>query len=197
MKIRAVKGIRNAHYLENGAVDCEVLFEGEAEFVPYTAIQDDTAPTGQRIWEELQSGKWGEITPFTITPELIAAAKDAKKREIEAWRTEQEAQSFTFEWNGRTWNAGPDSLARLYPVVMAAKSGTARTAITWGDADNQQVKLSMPEQEELAAAMAQAQVERNDEIYQRQREMKERLSSLDDLRSIREMTISSERVYGE
>ncbi|MBB2426573.1 DUF4376 domain-containing protein, partial [Escherichia sp. 11.1597] len=111
MKIRAVKGIRSAHYLENGAVDCEVLFEGETEFVPYTAMQDDTAPTGQRIWEELQSGKWGEITPFTVTPELIAAAKDAKKREIEVWRTEQEAQPFTFEWNGRTWNAGPDSMA--------------------------------------------------------------------------------------
>ncbi|EIQ2155460.1 DUF4376 domain-containing protein [Escherichia coli] len=191
MKIRAVKGIRNAHYLENGAVDCEVLFEGETEFVPYTAMQDDTAPTGQRIWEELQSGKWGEITPFTVTPELITAAKDAKKREIEAWRTEQEAQPFTFEWNGHTWNAGPDSLARLYPVVMAAKSDRARTALAWGDADNQQVQLSMPKLEELAAAMAQAQVDRNDEIYQRQREMKERLSSLDDLRSIRAMTISS------
>ncbi|EPD1222595.1 DUF4376 domain-containing protein [Escherichia coli] len=191
MKIRAVKGIRNAHYLENGAVDCEVLFEGETEFVPYTAMQDDTAPTGQRIWEELRSGKWGEIAPFTVTPELIAAAKDAKKREIEAWRTEQEALPFTFEWNGRTWNAGPDSLARLYPVVMAAKSDTARTALAWGDADNQQVKLSMPELEDLATAMAQAQVDRNDEIYQRQREMKERLSNLDDLRSIRAMTISS------
>ncbi|EJI7048680.1 DUF4376 domain-containing protein [Escherichia coli] len=191
MKIRAVKGIRNAHYLENGAVDCEVLFEGETEFVPYTAMQDDTAPTGQRIWEELQSGKWGEIAPFTVTPELIAAAKDAKKREIEVWRTEQEAQPFTFEWNGRTWNAGPDSLARLYPVVMASKSDTARDVMTWGDAVNQQVKLSMSELEELAAAMAQAQIERNDEIYQRQREMKERLSSLDDLRSIRAMTISS------
>ncbi|ENC42546.1 DUF4376 domain-containing protein, partial [Escherichia coli] len=135
MKIRAVKGIRNAHYLENGAVDCEVLFEGETEFVPYTAMQDDTAPTGQRIWEELQNGKWGEIAPFTVTPELIAAAKDAKKQEIEAWRTEQEALPFTFEWNGRTWNAGPDSMARLYPVVMAAKSDTARTALAWGDAD--------------------------------------------------------------
>ncbi|EHX1219762.1 DUF4376 domain-containing protein [Escherichia coli] len=191
MKIRAVKGIRNAHYLENGAVDCEVLFEGETEFVPYTAMQDDTAPTGQRIWEELQSGKWGEIAPFTVTPELIAAAKDAKKMEIEAWRTEQEALPFTFEWNGRIWNAGPDSMARLYPVVMAAKSDTARTALAWGDADNQQVKLSMPELEELATAMAQAQVDRNDEIYQRQREMKERLSNLDDLRSIRAMTISS------
>ncbi|MFB60144.1 DUF4376 domain-containing protein, partial [Escherichia coli] len=62
---------------------------------------------------------------------------------------------------------------------------TARTALAWGDADNQQVKLSMPELEELATAMAQAQVDRNDEIYQRQREMKERLSSLDDLVSIR------------
>ena len=191
MKIRAVKGIRNAHYLENGAVDCDVLFEGETEFVPYTAMQDDSAPTGQRIWEELQSGKWGEIAPFTVTPELIAAAKDAKKQEIETWRTEQEAQPFTFEWNGRTWNAGPDSLVRLYPVVMASKSDTARDVMTWGDGVNQQVKLSMSELEELAAAMAQAQIERNDEIYQRQREMKERLSSLDDLRSIRAMAISS------
>ncbi|MEB6614132.1 DUF4376 domain-containing protein [Escherichia coli] len=191
MKIRAVKGIRNAHYLENGAVDCEVLFEGEREFVPYTAMQDDTAMTGQRIWEELQSGKWGEIAPFTVTPELIAAAKDAKKMEIEAWRTEQEAQPFTFEWNGRTWNAGPDSMARLYPVVMAAKSDTARTALAWGDADNQQVKLSMQELEELAAALAQAQVNRNDEIYRRQREMKEELNNLDDLRSIRAIAINS------
>ena len=189
MKIRAIKGIRNAHYLENGAVDCEVLFEGETEFVPYTAMQDDTAMTGQRIWEELQSGKWGEIAPFSVTPELIAAAKDAKKMEIEAWRTEQEAQPFTFEWNGRTWNAGPDSMARLYPVVMAAKSDTARTTLAWGDADNQQVKLSMPELEELAAAMAQAQVNRNDEIYQRQREMKEQLSRLSILDEVRALTV--------
>ncbi|HAN7627405.1 TPA: DUF4376 domain-containing protein [Escherichia coli] len=189
MKIRAVKGIRNAHYLENGAVDCEVLFEGETEFVPYTAMQDDTAPTGQRIWEELQSGKWGEIAPFTVTPELIVAAKDAKKMEIEAWRTEQEALPFTFEWNGRTWNAGPDSMARLYPVVMAAKSDTARDVMAWGDADNQQVKLSMPELEELATAMAQAQVDRNDEIYQRQREMKEQLSQLSTLDEVRAFSV--------
>ncbi|HFU0045901.1 TPA: DUF4376 domain-containing protein, partial [Escherichia coli] len=65
------------------------------------------------------------------------------------------------------------------------------TALAWGDADNQQVKLSMPELEELATAMAQAQVDRNDEIYQRQREMKEELNNLNDLRSVRAMLISS------
>ncbi|HFB2156439.1 TPA: DUF4376 domain-containing protein, partial [Escherichia coli] len=48
----------------------------------------------------------------------------------------------------------------------------------------------MPELEELAAAMAQAQVDRNDEIYQRQREMKEELNNLDDLHSIRKLAIN-------
>ncbi|HCW2886486.1 TPA: DUF4376 domain-containing protein, partial [Escherichia coli] len=115
--------------------------------------------------------------------------KAAKRQEINAWRAEQEAQPFTFEWNGRTWNAGPDSMARLYPVVMAAKSDTARTTLAWGDADNQQVKLSMQKLDELLTAMVQAQVDRNDEIYRRQREMKEELSSLEDLRSVRNFVV--------
>ncbi|MEB6547377.1 DUF4376 domain-containing protein, partial [Escherichia coli] len=92
--------IKNAHYLENGAIDCEVLFEGMDDPVPYTATPEDTAKTGQQIWQELQSGKWGEIAPFSVTPEMLEAAKAAKRQEIEAWRTEQEAQPFTFEWNG-------------------------------------------------------------------------------------------------
>ena len=84
-------------------------------------------------------------------------------------------------------------MARLYPVVMAAKFDTARTTLAWGDADNQQVKLSMQELEELAAAMAQAQVDRNDEIYRRQREMKQKLNSLEDLVSIRKLVVSPEK----
>ncbi|MEY0186883.1 DUF4376 domain-containing protein, partial [Escherichia coli] len=138
-----------------------------------------------QLYHDLVNGKYGTVSPFTVSPEMLAAAKEAKRQEIEIWRTEQEAQPFTFEWNGRTWDAGPDSMARLYPAVLASKSDTARDVMTWGDADNQQVKLSMPELEELAAAMAQAVVERNDEIYRRQRELKEELSSLEDLNSIR------------
>ncbi|KPO67052.1 DUF4376 domain-containing protein [Escherichia coli] len=184
-----IKRIENARYLENGAIDCGVLFDGMDEPVPYTATATDTAETGQRVWQELQSGRWGEITPFTVTPEMLEAAKAAKRWEIEAWRTEQEAQPFIFEWNGHSWNAGPDSMARLYPAVMASKSDTARKTMVWGDAENQQVKLSMPEPEELAAAMAQAVVERNDEIYRRQREKKEALDTLEDLDAIRAFNV--------
>ena len=110
--------------------------------------------------------------------------------EIEAWRTEQEAQPFIFEWNGHSWNGGMDSMARLYPVAMASKSDTARDVMTWGDAENQQVKLSMQQLDELLTAMVQAQVDRNDEIYRRQREMKEALNTLKDLSSIRKLAIN-------
>ncbi|EFY9930267.1 DUF4376 domain-containing protein [Shigella flexneri] len=184
-----IKKIINPRYTESGAVDCDVFFDDRDQAVPYTATADDVAPTGQQIWQELQSGKWGEIAPFTVTPEMLEAAREARRQGIEAWRTEQEAKPFTFEWNGRIWDAGPNSLGRLYPVVMAAKSDIVRDVMTWGDADNQQVKLSMPELEELAAAMAQAQVERNDEIYRRQRELKEELNSLKDLNSVRNFIV--------
>ena len=188
-----IKEIINPRYTENSAVDCDVWFDGQPQPVPYTATPDDTSTIGKRIWEELQSGKWGEIAPFTVTPELIAAAKDAKKREIEVWRTEQEAQPFTFEWNGRTWNGGADSISRIAPVAMATKVAGTRSTLGWGDAANNLVTLTMAQLQELAAAMAQAQVKRNDEIYQRQREMKQELNNLEDLHSIRKLVVSSEK----
>ena len=186
-----ITAVRNAAYNEYGAITCEVQFEGAVDtrgepiWSPFTATSSDVTDYGRQLYHDLVNGKYGTVSPFTVSPEMLSAAKAAKRQEIETWRAEQESQPFTFEWNGRTWNAGPDSMARLYPAVMASKSDTARKTMVWGDAENQQVKLSMPELEELAAAMAQAQVDRNDEIYQRQREMKERLSSLDDLVSIR------------
>ncbi|HIA2901562.1 TPA: DUF4376 domain-containing protein [Escherichia coli] len=192
-----ITAVRNAAYNEYGAITCEVQFEGAVDtrgepiWSPFTATSSDVTDYGRQLYHDLVNGKYGTVSPFTVSPEMLSAAKAAKRQEIETWRAEQESQPFTFEWNGRTWNAGPDSMARLYPAVMASKPDTARKTMVWGDAENQQVKLSMPELEELAAAMAQAQVDRNDEIYRRQREMKEELSSLVDLRSIREMTISN------
>lgn len=185
-----IKEITSPRYTESGAIDCDVLFEGMEDPLPYTATPEDTATTGQQIWQELKSGKWGEIAPFTVTPEMLEAAKDAKKREIEVWRTEQEAQPFTFEWNGRTWNGGADSISRIAPVAMAAKVAGTRSTLGWGDAANNLVTLTMAQLQELAAAMARAQVEHNDEIYQRQREMKQKLNNLDDLRSIRAFDVT-------
>ena len=185
-----ILNIRNIRALERGDIECEVMFEGMDEYVPYLATSTDTAITGQQIWLEIHNGKWGDIAPFVVTPEMLVAAKADKRCEIELWRTAQEAQPFTFEWAGRFWNAGPESIARLSPVVMAAKSTAARSVITWGDTENTGVPMSMDEITALATAMALAQVERNDMIYLRQREMKDELDELTNLNRIREFSVN-------
>ena len=182
MKIIDIKAMK---YLEDGSVSCEVLFEGRADYIPYRAVENDSAASGQRVWGALMSGGFGEIIPFTVTAEMLDKEKELKKEEIRRWRTEQEAQPFTFEWNSNTWNGGKSSLERLLPAVMAAKSGVARNATVWSDANNQQIKLSQQKLEELLTAMVQAQVARNDEIYLHQREMKNTLATLDNLAAIR------------
>ena len=78
-------------------------------------------------------------------------------------------------------------------MAMATKVAGTRSTLGWGDAANNLVTLTMAQLQELAAAMAQAQVERNDEIYRRQREMKQKLNSLEDLHSIRKLVVSSEK----
>ncbi|EGC6028771.1 hypothetical protein H9P54_004576, partial [Shigella sonnei] len=51
------------------------------------------------------------------------------------------------------------------PVVMSAKSATARTTIAREDAEDHQVKLSAQKLEELLASMVKDEVDRNDGIY--------------------------------
>ncbi|HAB1515870.1 TPA_asm: DUF4376 domain-containing protein [Salmonella enterica subsp. enterica serovar Enteritidis] len=73
--------------------------------------------------------------------------------------------------------------------TVAAKAENARDVFVWGDASNQQVHMTMAQAGELVAAMAQAQVDRNDEIYRRQREKKEALDTLEDLDVIRAFNV--------
>ncbi|MEB7738606.1 DUF4376 domain-containing protein [Escherichia coli] len=196
---RIIKNIRNAHYLENGAIDCEVLYEGEQDHVLYTAIRNDTAPTGRQIWQELQSGRWGKIIPFTVTPEIIAEAKDARMREIGAWRDVQEEGEFTFEWNGHNWDGGKASQSRLLPVVAAAGAGTLPEGFFWTDADNHDVRLTPAELAGLDAAMTTAMVMRGFRIHERQRRMKEEvreLQTLDEIRAYRVGWLTDVRLRG-
>ncbi|MDS1577953.1 DUF4376 domain-containing protein, partial [Escherichia coli] len=51
--------------------------------------------------------------------------------------------------------------------------------------------LTQAQLRELAAVMAQAQLERNNAIYQRQREMKEELAGLADLNAIRSLIVGN------
>lgn len=180
-----VKSVRNAIQLEGGAIDCEVLFSHNDDYVLYTAVEDDESELGSAVWEALKSVG---ITPFVATPEMLQEAKAAKREEINSWRLTQETQNYTVVWNERTWNAGPESLARIIPVSLASEQIGIET-ITWADAANETVTLTVSELKGLVSAMAEEQVKRNEIIFQKQRALKEELSALTDLKSVREFVI--------
>lgn len=180
-----VKDVRNAIQLEDGAIDCEVLFSHHDDYVLYTAVEDDETELGSAVWEAL---KTIEIPPFVATPEMLREAKDSKQEEINQWRLSQETQNYTVVWNERTWNAGPESLARIIPVSLASEQIGIET-VTWSDAANETVTLTVAELKGLVSAMAEEQVKRNEVIFQKQRALKEQLATLTDLKSVREFVI--------
>ncbi|KAB7712782.1 DUF4376 domain-containing protein [Plesiomonas shigelloides] len=182
-----IKDIKNATCLESGVIDCDVLFEGRREYVPYTATSTDTAVTGQQVWQALQSGKY-DVTPFVVTPEMLERTKKMKWQEIDAWRKEEEAKPITFEWKGRTWNGGRASLERLAPASMITEQGE-RKLLSWSDANNEQVPMTLDDLVGLYSEMAQAQLQHYDEIYVRQRELKEQVEGAKTLEDIRQVVV--------
>ncbi|EQA4952284.1 DUF4376 domain-containing protein [Salmonella enterica subsp. diarizonae serovar 48:i:z] len=181
MKIIAAKD--NA-YTESGLINCLVHFEGFADFIPFTASPDDTEEHGRQIYADLKAGKYGPITPFTVTPEMIQVAKDAKHAEINAWRDAQESGSIIFTLNGHKWDCGKASQTRLAPVVAVAKSSALPPGFFWTDADNIDVPMTTDELAALEAAMQQNMVLQGFKIHERQRVMKEQVDNLTDYKAI-------------
>lgn len=185
----SIKDIRNAHRLENGDIDCEVLFEGMSGWLPYTVTQDDSAGTAVQLREMLHSGRY-EIAPFTATPEMLAEAREAMKTEISDWRDRQENAGFIFEFMGHRWDGGKASQARLSPVVAVADR--LPEDFFWTDADNRDVRLSPEELIQLDAKMTAEMVLYGFKIHERQRRMKEEVDALTSLSAIRGYPVGME-----
>ncbi|EBK1959280.1 DUF4376 domain-containing protein [Salmonella enterica] len=175
---------KNGVYTESGLINCLVHFEGFADFIPFTASPDDPEEHGRQLYADLKAGKYGSVTPFTVTPEMIQVAKDAKHAEINAWRDAQESGSIIFTLNGHKWDCGKASQTRLAPVVAVAKSGALPPGFFWTDADNIDVPMTTDELAALEAAMQQNMVLQGFKIHERQRVMKEQVDNLTDYKAI-------------
>lgn len=183
---------KNARYNDNGTITADVQFEGETNsdgtprYLPFTAAEHDPQDYGRELFADLKSGKYGEVKPFTVTPEMLTAAKQVKHAEINAWRDTQENGSIIFTLNGHRWDCGKASQTRLAPVVAVAKSGALPPGFFWTDADNIDVPVTADELAALEAAMQQNMVMQGFKIHERQRQMKEevdKLTTIDDVRA--------------
>ncbi|ECK1869022.1 DUF4376 domain-containing protein [Salmonella enterica] len=180
---------RNGVYTENGNINSEVHFEGFDDFIPFTASPDDPEAHGRQLYADLKAGKYGPVAPFTVTPEMLTAAKQAKHAEINAWRDAQENGNILFTLNDHKWNCGKASQTRLAPVVAVAKSGALPPGFFWTDADNIDVPMTADELTALEAAMQQNMVLQGFKIHERQRQMKEDVDKLTDYKAIQNYVV--------
>ncbi|HFW3087586.1 TPA: DUF4376 domain-containing protein [Salmonella enterica subsp. enterica serovar Reading] len=182
MKILAAK---DGVYTESGMINAQIHFEGFDDFVPFTASADDIEGYGREIFADFKAGKYGEVKPFTVTPEVIQAAKDKKHAEINAWRDAQESGNYPFELNGHRWDCSKASQDRLAPVTAVARQGALPSGFFWTDADNEDIPMTADELISLEAAMQQNMVLQGFKIHERQRQMKEEVEALTTLDAVR------------
>ncbi|EJN0653067.1 DUF4376 domain-containing protein [Salmonella enterica] len=176
---------RNGRYNENGTISAEVKFSDSDKYLPYTASVHDTTEYGRGLYASLVSGKYGEVTPFSVTEETLQAARESKYAEINAWRDVQENGNYPFELNGHRWDCGKVSQSRLSPVVAVARTGALPPGFFWTDADNTDVPLTVDELVILEGAMQQNMVQQGFKIHERQRQMKDEVAVLTVLEDIR------------
>ncbi|EKQ5431190.1 DUF4376 domain-containing protein [Salmonella enterica] len=191
--MKTVIDVNNIFENEDGSVTCTVLFSETFEpdgkvplWLPFTAAAHDPMDYGRQLYADLKAGKYGPVTPFTVTPEMVTAAKAAKHDEISAWRNTQENGSIIFTLNGHRWDCGKASQTRLAPVVAVAKSGALPPGFFWTDADNIDVPMTADELTALEAAMQQNMVLQGFKIHERQRQMKEEVDKLTDYKVLQD-----------
>ncbi|EEH4116109.1 DUF4376 domain-containing protein [Salmonella enterica subsp. enterica] len=192
-----VKDARNGRYNENGTINAEVLFSDAFEpdgktpkYLPFTASETDSMDYGRQLFADLKAGKYGAVKPFTVTPEMLATAKDKKHAEINDWRNAQENANYVFQFNGRNWDYGKATQERLSLSVQMAKANKLPAGFIWTDADNNDVPVTASELLNLSDAIDQVMFAMGLKIHLRQRRMKEEVDKLTDYKSIRNYVVS-------
>lgn len=190
-----ITSVRNGGYNEDGSITCDIQFEGNVQadgtplYLPYTATANDSAPYGQQLYADLVAGKYGTITPFTVTPEMLASAKQKKRDEINAWRDEQENANYLFTYNGRRWDYGKTTQDRMSISLAMAKRGALPDGFAWTDGDNNIVPMTNDSLIALAAAIEEAMFEKGMAINQRQLQMKSEVEALTGLDAVRRYSV--------
>ncbi|EEN5587741.1 DUF4376 domain-containing protein [Salmonella enterica] len=188
-----INDVRNAVYNEDGTINCEVQFQGEIEtdgktpkYLPFTASENDVTDYGRQLFADLKAGKYGAVTPFTVTPEMLNSEKARKHAEINAWRDAQENGRVTCIYNGNPYDADKESKYRLDNVIEA---GGLPDGVKWTDSDNNDIALSLSDLKALQKIMVVAMAVQGGKIHERQRQMKEEIDAMTDYRTVQHYVV--------
>lgn len=114
----------------------------------------------------------------------IEDVRRRKHDDINTWRNVQENANYTFTFNNHNWDYGKATQDRLSLSVQMAKQNRLPDGFIWTDADNNDVPMSAGELLNLSDAIDQAMFTKGLQIHMRQREMKEEIDKLTDVKAI-------------
>lgn len=114
----------------------------------------------------------------------IEDARSRKHDEINAWRNKQESANYTFTFDNHKWDYGKATQERLTLSVQMAKANKLPAGFIWTDADNNDVPMTAGELLNLSDAIDQAMFTKGLKIHMRQREMKEEIDGMTDVKAI-------------
>ncbi|EBA9761389.1 DUF4376 domain-containing protein [Salmonella enterica] len=190
-----ITAVRHAVCNEDGSITADIQFEGHTSadgsplYLPYTATANDSAPYGQQLYADLVAGKYGAVTPFTVTPERLAAEKQKKRDEINAWRDVQENGRVTCIYSGKSYDVDKESKYRIDNVIEA---GGLPDGVKWTDANNNDVSLSLSDLKALQKIMVVAMAVQGGKIHERQRQMKDDIETMTDYKDVQNYIVGWE-----
>lgn len=191
-----ITSVRKAKYNENGTIDCEIQFEGSTEtdgvtplYLPYTASPNDLADYGAQLFTDLVAGKYGAVTPFTVTAEMLEAAKQSKRDDINSWRDVQENGDYVFSYDGHNWDYGKKTQDRMSISLVMAQRNALPEGFAWTDADNEIIPIDNAGLIALSKAIEGAMFQKGMEINQRQLQMKAEVGALTTIDAVRNYVV--------
>ncbi|HIF2325100.1 TPA: DUF4376 domain-containing protein [Salmonella enterica] len=180
-----VKNARNGRYDENGNILAEVQFADRDDWLECLVTRHDPQEAVRQLFDALESGQYGAVTPWVETADMLAEEKRIKHEEINAWRNDQENANYVFQFNNRNWDYGKATQERLSLSVQMAKTNKLPDGFIWTDADNNDVPMTAGELLNLSDAIDQAMFKKGLEIHMRQRQMKQEIDDMTDRMAVK------------
>lgn len=135
-----IKSVRNAEYLSDDAINCEILFEGKEGYWPYTASASDPVSSGIQLWNDLLAGVYGKVRPVikgvnrpVMCPPSVNVAD-------------------------HTWSASRQAMERLWPAAELARSQALPAGFKWPDISGEMVALDCEQLMTLWRALCEQQI---------------------------------------
>lgn len=164
-------------------------------YIDAETFPDDTVEVSDDVWLEFagnhppegkQRAAGHDNLPCWVDIPLpdIEDARSRKHDEINAWRNKQESANYTFTFDNHKWDYGKATQERLTLSVQMAKANKLPAGFIWTDADNNDVPMTAGELLNLSDAIDQAMFTKGLQIHMRQREMKEEIDKLTDVKAI-------------